>query len=101
MWQQSLKQHPTSWKDQFRALCRLAAAYRREHRADYVKLPRGEKLFLQVLDQCDPQEIIDATVDDFPDEPNPLLRLDPSDPFVDKSQYPGMYPTMNGKRYYA
>jgi hypothetical protein len=37
----------------------------------------------------------------FPDEPNPLLRIDPSDPFVDKSQYPGLYPAMNGRRYHA
>ena len=90
LWRQSRAQHPHDWRNQFRCLCRLARDYRRDHRAMVLACGHGERLFLQALDQCDPQEIIDAMVADFPSEPNPLLRIDPSDPFVDKSQYPDL-----------
>jgi hypothetical protein len=95
LWQQSFEQHPASWPDQFRALCQLARAYRREHRAACRRLPEGERLFLQALDQCDPEDMIATLQHDFPDEANPLLRIDPADPYVDHSQYPEIY-AMNG-----
>jgi hypothetical protein len=101
LWQQSRERHPTCWQDQFRCLCELARAFRIEHRATVVTLSDGERMMLQALDQVDVEDMIITLESDFPDEPNPLLRIDPSDPFVDKSQYPGMYPTMNGKRYRA
>jgi hypothetical protein len=101
LWQQSRERHPTSWQDQFRCLCQLARAYRREHRATVMTCSEGEQMMLQALDQVDVEDMIITLEIDFPDESNPLLRIDPSDPFVDKSQYPDLYPAMNGKRYHA
>jgi hypothetical protein len=101
LWRQSLLQHPDDWRAQFRCLCQLARAYRREHRATVMTCSEGERMMLQALDQVDVEDFIITIESYFPDEPNPLLRIDPSDPFVDKSQYPGLYPAMNGKRYHA
>ena len=84
LWRQSREQCPDNWQDQFRCLCALARDYRREHRAVVKTLPEGERLFLQALDQYDVEDIIATIAADFPDEPNPLLRLDPSDPFVER-----------------
>jgi hypothetical protein len=99
LWKQSLDRHPADWRAQLRSLCALARMYRRDHRRDYTKLPLGEKRFLQALATVDVGDFIRALESDYPDE-NPMTRIDPSDPYVDKSQYPGLYPVqMNGKRY--
>jgi hypothetical protein len=93
LWRQSRALHPHDWQwpDQLRCLCRLARDYRRKHRAAFIKLPEGERLFLQALDQVDVEDFIATLKSDFPHEANPMLRIDPSDPFVEK-------PYMNGHR---
>ena len=101
LWRQSLLQHPHDWRAQFRCLCQLARTWRENNRAASRCLPDGERMMLQALDQVDVEDMITTLESDFPDESNPLLRIDPSDPFVDKSQYPDLYPAMNGKRYHA
>jgi hypothetical protein len=74
-------------------LCKLARAYRQNNRATYVKLPQGEKLFLQALDQIDTGEFIAMS-----HEKNPMLRIAPDDENPYDPQYRR---TMNGKRYHA
>jgi hypothetical protein len=52
------------------------------------------------LDEVDVVDLITALRQDYPGEVNPMLRIDPADPGVDKSQWPDLYPVqMNGKRY--
>jgi hypothetical protein len=101
LWQQSLQQHPTSWQDQFRCLCALASNYRKTNRADYRRLPEGEKLFLQSLAECDVEDLVHTIATEWGrDLAHPLLPFDPSPPDVDKSEDPDIYPVqMNGKRY--
>ena len=93
LWQQSREQFPSDaqWPDQLRCLCRLARDYRRAHARVVNALPEGERLFLQALDQVDVEDMIATLRSDFPHERNPMLRIDPSDPFVEK-------PTMNGHK---
>jgi hypothetical protein len=99
LWERSLSRHPHDWRAQLRSLCPLARMYRRDHRRDYTKLPLGEKRFLQALATVEVGDLIRTLETDYPDE-NPMLRIDPSDPYVDKSQYRDLYPVqMNGKRY--
>jgi hypothetical protein len=81
-------------------LCALARVYRSRQRAAYKALPRGEKLFLQALATVDVGDLIRTLESEYAAERNPLLRLDPSDPFVRKEDFPGIYPVMNGKRYF-
>jgi hypothetical protein len=102
LWAASRRQFPRDeqWEDQFRCLCALARRYRRKNRAEYCRLPEGERLFLQSLDQVDVEDFIATLRSKYPRDPNPMLRIDPSDPYVDKSQYRDLYPVqMNGKRY--
>jgi hypothetical protein len=103
LWQQSRERYPHDWQwpDQLRHLCALARAFRRQHRAEVGACGEGERLFLQSLAQIDVEDFIVTLRSDFPNESNPMLRIDPSDPYVDRSQYPSLYPTMNGKRYRA
>jgi hypothetical protein len=79
LWQQSLDQHPHDWKAQFRTLCRLAGDFRRDHRATYVRLPAGERMFLEALDRCDPEDLIVSMIAwaDPSEKTNPLQRYDP------------------------
>jgi hypothetical protein len=95
LWQRSLEQHPTSWKDQFRRLCQLARAFRRSDRAAYVRLPEGEKLFLQALSECDVEDLVATIATDWGrGKANPLSPFDPTDPGV-----PRLSPvTMNGHK---
>jgi hypothetical protein len=101
LWQQSFEQHPTSWQDQFRCLCQLASNYRRDHRADYRRLPQGERMFLQALSECDVEDLVHTIATDWSrGKISPLSALDPNDPGVDKTQWPGIYPAqLNGRRY--
>jgi hypothetical protein len=99
LWQQSLNRHPADWRAQLRSLCALARLYRRDQRAAYKALPPGEKLFLQALATVEVGDLIRSLESDYPQERNPLLRIDPSDPYVRKEDFPGIYP-MNGKRYF-
>jgi hypothetical protein len=56
--------------------------------------------FLQALAEVDVEDFIATLKSNYPNEVNPNLRIDPSDPFVDRSQYRDLYPVqMNGKRY--
>jgi hypothetical protein len=92
--------HDWQWPEQFRLLCALARDYRKNNRAAYRRLPEGERLFLQALDQVDVEDFIATLRSNYPRDLNPMLRIDPSDPYVDKSQYHDLYPVqMNGKRY--
>jgi hypothetical protein len=101
LWERSVSRHPRDWQKQLRALCALARMYRRDHRADYRRLPLGEKRFLQALATVDVGDLIRTLQNDYPGEDNPLLRIDPADPGVpNKEDYPGLYPVqMNGKRF--
>jgi hypothetical protein len=99
LWRQSLDRHPADWRAQLRSLCALARIYRRDQRAAYKALPRGEKLFLQALATVDVGDLIRTLESDYPAERNPLLRISPGDPFVNKDDFPGVY-QMNGKRYF-
>jgi hypothetical protein len=101
LWALSVKKFPRDeqWPDQFKHLCKLVKRFRREHRAEVLACGEGERLFLQALDQCDREDMIRTLRNEYPHE-NPMRRIDPSDPSVDKTQYPGIYPVqMNGKRY--
>jgi hypothetical protein len=91
LWTESRNRYPHDWQwpDQLRCLCELVRDYRQNDRAAYCRLPDGERLFLQALDQCDPAEIIAMLRSDFPDEPNPMLRIDPSDPYVEQPRLNG------------
>ena len=96
LWDRSVSRHPHDWRAQLRSLCALARMYKRDHHRDYTKLPLGEKRFLQALATVD----ITTLQHEYPTEDNPLLRIDPHDPHVDKEQYAGLYPPqLNGKRY--
>jgi hypothetical protein len=99
LWRQSRDQYPHDWQwpDQLRCLCRLARDFRLKHHAEVMACGKGERLLLQALDQCDSAEIIAMLKSDFPHEPNPMLRIDPSDPCVGEPATA----TMNGKRYHA
>jgi len=101
LWRQSRERFPNDWQwpDQLRCLCALARDYRRQHRAAVRACGEGERMFLRALDEIDPAEFIEMLRTDFPHEANPMLRIDPSDPFVDKSPYPDLYPVMNGHKY--
>jgi hypothetical protein len=93
LWRQSRDQYPHDWQwpDQLRALCQLARDWRQNNRAVYRRLPDGERLFLRSLAEIDTAEFITMLRNDFPHEANPMLRIDPSDPFVEK-------PYMNGHK---
>jgi hypothetical protein len=80
-------------------LCQLARDYRRAHRREVKALPPGEQIFLQCLDEVDVEDLITTLCHDYPGEANPMARIDPADPGVDKAQYPGLYPEMNGRKY--
>jgi hypothetical protein len=99
LWQRSLSRHPADWRAQLRSLCALARVYRRDQRAAYRQLPKGEKLFLQALATVDVGDLIRTLESDYPAERNPLLRISPDDPYVCKDDFPGVY-HMNGKRYF-
>jgi hypothetical protein len=103
LWQESLRAHPTCWQDQFRCLCQLARDYRKNNRAAYRQLPKGERLFLQALDQCDVEDMITTIATEWaPGASDPLGALNPADPYVDKTdpQWRDLYPVQfNGKKY--
>jgi hypothetical protein len=102
LWEQSRARYPddAQWPDQFRTLCALARDYRHNNRTAYRRLPEGERLFIQSLATVDIDDFIATLQTKYPRDPNPMLRIDPSDPYVDKSQYRDLYPVqMNGKRY--
>jgi hypothetical protein len=100
LWDLSVARHPRDWRKQLRSLCALARVYRRDHRRDYAKLPLGEKQFLKALSSVDISDLIRTLETDFPDEADPLQRISPHDPYVNREDYPGLYPPqMNGKRY--
>ena len=100
LWTESRNQYPHDWQwpDQLRCLCRLARDFRRQHRAEVMACGGGERLFLQSLDQVDVEDFIATLKSDFPHDQNPMLRIDPSDPFVEQTQ---LTPIMNGRRYHA
>jgi hypothetical protein len=100
LWRQSREQYPLDqeWPDQLRLLCKLAHDFRRQHCAVVKTCGRGEQLFLKSLDLIDVEDFILSLRAEYPDEPNPMLRIDPNDPGVDRSQYPDIYPTMNGHK---
>jgi hypothetical protein len=100
LWTESRNKFPHDWQlpDQFRELCRLARDYRRNHRAKLRRCGRGEQLFLKSLDLVDVEDFIISLRAEYPDEPNPMMRIDSNDPGVDRSQYPDIYPTMNGHK---
>jgi hypothetical protein len=101
LWDQSRQRFPFDyqWPDQLRLLCRLAREYRRAHGREVNALPQGERMFLQCLDEVDVEDLITTLRNDYPGEANPMVRIDPADPGVDRSQYPGLYPEMNGRKY--
>ena len=96
LWSESRLKYPRDeqWPDQLRCLCRLARDYRKANPRVVKALPDGERLFLQGLAEIDTAEFIAMLRNDFPRERNPMLRIDPSDPFVEKP--PGH--TMNGHK---
>jgi hypothetical protein len=103
LWTESRNQYPHDhqWPDQLRCLCALARAYRKANPKVVNALPAGERLFLQSLDQIDVEDFIETLKSDFPGEPNPMLRIDPSDPGVtNKEDYPELY-SMNGHKFDA
>jgi hypothetical protein len=99
LWTESRLKFPRDeqWPDQLRLLCKLAHDYREAHPRVVKALPDGERLFLQSLAEIDTAEFIDMLRSDFPHEANPMLRIDPSDPFVEQP----VTTRMNGKRYNA
>jgi hypothetical protein len=101
LWTESrnLYPHDYQWPDQLRLLCKLAGAYRKAHPKVVNALPAGERMFLQCLDEVDVGDLITTLRHDYPGEANPMLRIDPADPGVDRAQYPGLYPEMNGRKY--
>ena len=102
LWQRSRERFPHDWQwpDQLRYLCELAADYRANNRPAYRALPDGERLFLQALATVDVPDLICSLKNDYAAEANPMLRISPDDPYVDRSQYPNIY-RVNGKRYHA
>jgi hypothetical protein len=96
LWRQSREQHPHDWQwpDQLRALCRLARDYRRTHPRVVNALPDGERLFLQSLAQIDTEQFVAMLRSDFAHEQNPMLRIDPSDRYVEQP----VATTMNGHK---
>jgi hypothetical protein len=102
LWTESRNRFPRDeqWPDQFKLLCALARAWRQNNRAAYRRLPKGEQLFIRSLATIDVDDFIAELRSRFPNEASPLARIDPADPFVDKSQYRDLYPVqMNGKPY--
>jgi hypothetical protein len=102
LWVASRERFPddAQWPDQFRLLCQLADGYRKRNRAAYRRLPEGERLFIQSLATVNVDDFIATLSSKYPHDCNPMLRVDPSDPFVDRSQYRDLYPVqLNGKRY--
>jgi hypothetical protein len=93
LWTESRNRYPHDWQwpDQLRLLCKLARDFRRNHRAEVKACGPGERLFLQSLDQVDVEDMIATLRSDYPGEANPMLRIDPSDPYVEK-------PYMNGHK---
>jgi hypothetical protein len=97
MWAESRARFPHDWQwpDQLRCLCALTRDYRRRHGRICNALPPGERLFLESLDEIDVDEFIAMLRSDYPDEANPMLRIDPSDPLVEKPV------TMNGRHFHV
>jgi hypothetical protein len=103
LWAESHAQHPHDWQwpDQLRCLCRLARDFRRANRAEVMACGKGERLFLQALDQVDVEDMIATLKSDFPHELNPMLRIDPFAPCVEQPDQPSPIMPMNGKRCHA
>jgi hypothetical protein len=78
LWQQSLADRPATWPDQFRALCRAARAWRKAPTLHPLLLGEGERLMLQSLGTCNVEMMVMHIAAMFPDDPNPMHRLDPT-----------------------
>jgi hypothetical protein len=91
--------HPPQWPDHLELLCSLARDFCRRHRRLLARLPPGEKMFLRSLADVDVGDFISMLRSDFPAEINPLSRIDPADPLIDRHQDP--FASTRGRFYHA
>jgi hypothetical protein len=86
IWREAVALHPAGpgydWRERWRALARLARAFRRSPMRHLLALAGpGERALIQSLAECDVEVMALEFAAAFPDV-DPLCRLDPGSPFA-------------------